>query len=314
MEYCRFVEEVKAEAERLCSGGYGVRVQEVVKNNGGVRTGLTFTKKGGAGRSISPTIYPELYYEMYMVGAMTVECAAKKMLDTAAGCGGQGAMALPLADDLNDFEKVKGKIIFQLVGYGANRELLKKVPYVPYCNLAIVFYIFLGKNRGGCMMARVHNEHMEAWGTDAGTLYRLAGENTPRMLPPAIKPMGEVIREIAKSHMGGGFDEGVLEGVEAAPLYVLTNEAGVNGAAVVLYDGVLRGLAGETGGDLIILPSSIHETLAIPYGDHPDAAGLGKVVAHINRTEVLPEEVLSDSVYHYSRATDRVTVMSGGGK
>ncbi len=313
MEYRKFIEDVKAEAERLCGKEYEIGIREVVKDNGRTHTGMAFTKKGGKGCHISPLVYLEPYYEKCSAGHMPVGSAAREILDAATGCADLNPFPLSFVSGFRDFENVKGRVNYRLVDYEGNRELLKKAPFVPYCNLAIVFYIYLGENGDGCMTVRIRNEHMEMWKTDTATLYRLAMENTPRMHPPVIRSVGDIMREAAREHKESGFDEGFFGmpgGGEAFPLYVLTNKTGINGASVILYDGVLKGFAEKIGGDLILLPSSIHEMLAIPYEDRFDARNLEEMVRQINRTEVLPEEVLSNSVYRYSRVTDRVSIMS----
>ena len=65
-------------------------------------------------------------------------------------------------------------------------------------------------------------------------------------------------------------------------------------------------LADKFDSDIYILPSSIHETLLIPADGEKDAEELKDMVRTINATEVSPEEVLSDNVYVYIRATERV--------
>lgn len=87
----------------------------------------------------------------------------------------------------------------------------------------------------------------------------------------------------------------------------MSNPYGFHGAAVSLYDGVLRNFAEKLGSDLIILPCSVHETLIIPYKEDIDNARINEMVAHINRTEVAKEDVLSDNAYLYRRETDVVT-------
>lgn len=62
-----------------------------------------------------------------------------------------------------------------------------------------------------------------------------------------------------------------------------------------------QGLAEKYGTDLYILPSSIHELIAVPaYGEESD--NLAGIVKEVNRSAVLPEDKLSDTVYRYCRA------------
>ena len=60
--------------------------------------------------------------------------------------------------------------------------------------------------------------------------------------------------------------------------------------------------------DLVILPSSIHEVLLIPYEPNISFQELTNMVSHINRAEVPIEDRLSDQVYLYSRNLDSVVI------
>ena len=86
-----------------------------------------------------------------------------------------------------------------------------------------------------------------------------------------------------------------------AGMYVLGNRKKLFGAAVILYDGVLEKLAEMLGSSFFLLPSSIHEMIAVPDNGAPKAEELGEMVCEINATQVDPEDVLTDSVYYFSR-------------
>lgn len=76
----------------------------------------------------------------------------------------------------------------------------------------------------------------------------------------------------------------------------------------MLYEGILKDFAAVLEYDLIILPSSVHEVLLVPYEEDLCMEELKEMVRHINRTEVAKEEVLSDNVYCYSRKTDKISI------
>ena len=59
------------------------------------------------------------------------------------------------------------------------------------------------------------------------------------------------------------------------------------------------------GTDFFVLPSSVHEVLILPDDGSQDLDSLQFMVREINRTEVAPEDRLSDFVYHYD-AQDHV--------
>ena len=171
---------------------------------------------------------------------------------------------------------------------------------------------FSVSQRNGYATAQIHNEHMRMWSVDVDTLYELAKTNTPRLFPAEIKSMVQVIKGIMGWENPGMDMEEDLSGESMSePIYVLTNQDGFKGAAAVLYEGVLKGFAEQKGCDLIILPSSIHEMILVPYKKSMDMAELGEMVRNINRTTLPAEEILSDSVYLYSRETDQVTMAYG---
>lgn len=80
---------------------------------------------------------------------------------------------------------------------------------------------------------------------------------------------------------------------------VLSNSKKINGAAAMTDKNILELALDKLGADsLYILPSSIHEVLAIAMGE-PDE--LRNMVCEVNDTQVAPEERLSYNVYKYER-------------
>lgn len=75
----------------------------------------------------------------------------------------------------------------------------------------------------------------------------------------------------------------------------------------LLYKDKLDELARKLGADLYILPSSLHEVIALPmYGGMLEH--LEQMVFEVNRAAVEPEDRLSDRVYRYNREEQTVTV------
>ena len=54
----------------------------------------------------------------------------------------------------------------------------------------------------------------------------------------------------------------------------------------------------------MIFPSSIHETILAKAEGFFDWEAAEAIVREINRKEVAPEDVLSDTVYYYNEAKD----------
>jgi hypothetical protein len=90
---------------------------------------------------------------------------------------------------------------------------------------------------------------------------------------------------------------------DETPLYVLSNEQGQDGAAAITRPDIMRTIT-EKFGPVYVLPSSIHEVLilpqdAIPGSKEENIRNLRQTIYEINRSEVLPEERLSDRLYQH---------------
>ena len=165
--------------------------------------------------------------------------------------------------------------------------MLKGIPYKGVCgDLTAVFSIVPGQREYGQMTAKVTNRHMELWGTDMDALWRLAEENTPKLYPVKWIRLQDILTEmmeglpVSEHPLEDGQGEAMSSPMEisgkespgketpgagrenlAGLMYVLTNTVNIRGAAAILYPGVLKEIAGQLGGDFIIFPSSIHETI-----------------------------------------------------
>ena len=145
---------------------------------------------------------------------------------------------------------------------GAMNALLQllriKNPY-----LALVFCLCLKEDDSGLMTACIYHDHLEAWSISQEELRLLAMKNTPRHFPPVITNMSCFLENDTPS--GPGPLKRRQSTVPASPLYVLTNTSGIHGASCMLYPQVLKNFAEGVERDLIILPSSIHEVLLLPF-------------------------------------------------
>ena len=74
-----------------------------------------------------------------------------------------------------------------------NEELLKHIPWFPFHDLAMVFFICLDLDSADLVSALVHWPLLSAWDMDADTLRSLAEENTPILFPPVLTPLTELL-------------------------------------------------------------------------------------------------------------------------
>lgn len=221
-------------------------------------------------------------------------------------------------NSITDFNHVQDKICYKLVNRDKNKELLSDAPYLPFHDLAVIFYVVVSEDRVGTGTVTVHNHLMEMWGNpDIKELYRIAKNNTQRRYKGRVSNMMEIMGEII-SHSADNIAPDMVDAFfemdsvyedNMMPMFVATNNKKVNGAGVILYDGLLRTFAEKIGGDFYILPSSVHEVIFVPANGDMDARYLIQMVKEVNATEVSPDEVLSDNVYKYHADTDFVEMM-----
>ena len=84
---------------------------------------------------------------------------------------------------------------------------------------------------------------------------------------------------------------------EKKEIYVLTSKSGIHGAAAMLCPKAIKTLTSSIGPDFYILPSSIHEVLAVPLAMGTDPIGLKEMVGNVNISVVDADDILSWSVY-----------------
>lgn len=81
-------------------------------------------------------------------------------------------------------------------------------------------------------------------------------------------------------------------------MYVVSNSSGFRGASAVLNKAALKELAEKIGSNrLVILPSSVHECMVIPFSEDLDLEETAGMVKEINEAQVDPVEQLSDRAY-----------------
>ena len=83
-----------------------------------------------------------------------------------------------------------------------------------------------------------------------------------------------------------------------SPLYIISNIGGCMGASAILAENKLKELANRLhASKLVVLPSSVHEMIVLPYTGEETVEQYSRLVKSVNATEVEPEERLTDRAY-----------------
>lgn len=294
--------EILNSVKEKLGDGYEAQLHYVTKpNKNQAQTGLII-KKGDA--NIFPTIYIDGEIQKYLLNLSPLEAITDGIIKEYFQCDNIGDFDL---SPFGDFDWVKGKLICQLVNTSLNENLLSEIPSIPFMDLSIAFRVLLDPPPSeGVPSILVTNRHLKLWGINRETIYKIAKENTPILLPVKIIKLSELVRNVMLENNMAPKEPERLD-IPDVNMYVLTNQKFWLGSYCINYPGILSSLAEEENANLYILPSSIYETIIVPDSNNISLKELQDIVYHVNKNSIPKEELLSYSVYYFSRKTQKIT-------
>lgn len=236
-------------------------------------------KKGIAIKNgnVSPVFYPENYIGNEREIAMSIIEDMKNL-------------EMPKFDDevFNNWDKAK-----ELIRIGLRpRTSADDAVTFPYLDLERYLYLDLDESK----TAKVSQDFLDKLGVDKYDALEAAYDNTEKEIK--ISSMREIMKEI-----------GIDVPEDAEDQVIITNTERYRGASGMLFVSVLDSVCEKLNCKKIaILPSSIHEIIAVEdkgsekYGDY------NKMVRSINKTQVSPEERLANHIYVYDTITENTAL------
>lgn len=178
-------------------------------------------------------------------------------------------------------------LFIRLVNYEKEKEELAERIFRRHLDLAAV--LITEPSCGRTASARyVHRDELRSLGISEDEAIESALKNTIMQYPPCMDTL---------SNMLGIHPECVGEEMPF-PIYVISNRKGLFGANVIMYGEVMECISRMAGGDFYIIPSSVHEVLALPSGTM-EPGDIKKMIESVNDTVLSPEDILSYTLYHY---------------
>lgn len=299
MNYQEFLNTIEIEMKQRLDPCCQLRIQSFTRNNGTCYDGLIIFSPTV---NISPTIYLNPYYHRYLDG-VPLEDIYQDIITTYK-------THLPTKDfDIHmftDYNRARHSIIMKLIHYERNRVLLETVPHFRYLDFAVTFHCYVSKCQSGYASILIHNHHLNLWNISTEELRECALQNTPRLLPYELENMVHVLKNYFHSQ------DQTIDPCEL-PMYILTNSSKLNGASVILYEGLLHNIAQRFEKDLILLPSSIHEFLIIPADSDQQISYFNDMINEVNHTQLSDDEILSDHAYYYSLQKKQLYIPDAAG-
>lgn len=320
LTYDQFQEHILDQLRAKMGVGYEIDLNFVLRNNSVTLVGVVIKQEEDL---LSPTIYLESYYQLYLK-----KVGMEELVDNIMATYRESLKkGLKEVQEIQyNWDCVKDHIYYRVVNRDKNKKLLEKVPHLLYLDLAITFQYLVSNQEESIGSIRVTKEHMKGWGIKLKDIRDAAIINTPRLFPPIIRNLYDVFMEILSCEDSHGQDYGICDPVNYIPsdffketmidnekeedsMYVLTNTKGINGASCILYKEVLKDFATKLNSDIFLLPSSIHEVIIVKDNGCISVNDLIEVVMDVNKNVVEEEDLLSNKIYYYSREKNMLTLL-----
>ena len=248
----------------------GGEVKEVEKANGVIFTGVMLPT---ADRNISATVYVDKMIE----DGLTVEEAADHVRQVMEN---EKARKPEInVDFLKDFEQVKPRLRARLYNKSTKSEVCRSAAEYGFDDLIIAAYIDsqLGDNAGSIKVTR---EMVNTWQVTPEEVLQIAESNSNN--DAQLMSMRDIMIS-----MGAPADFVP----EDSGMYVISNSFKTYGAYSIIPK--LDELKRIFPDGFAVLPSSVHEVIAVPIVE----ADLDGMVSGVNAEMVADEETLSDHAY-----------------
>ena len=212
---------------------------------------------------------------------------------------------LDVSTMLLNYEEAKKKLFFRVNAVKGNEGLLATCPHTKIDDLAITYHVEVdNRNNRDLGSMLVTDTVLEHYGITKEQLHQDAMENSPRIHEARFgemnSPLFNINLPVEETEYQGHDDgqDGFLGMM--VPMYILTNEQLIFGAATLFYPGMMDQIAEKIKDSFYVLPSSVHEQLIVPAAFvEEDSRYLDDMVEEVNYSVVDPHERLTDHAYHY---------------
>ena len=270
-------------------GVFKLEYEVLEKNN---RTPVHAIRINKNSNSVWFNIYIDRLINDLSQGDITFTDAAKEIIKAYDESGCDILISGKTIENFASPERVLAKVRFAVINTKLNSSLLREVPHFDFMDLSAIYKIDVSmgfQQEGAITINNGLMKSLELTETD--------------------------LRKAAMKNMKGAFTCKSMLSVLGLPfvdilsdMYLVGNSTAIDGAAVLLFPECFEMLAQLLDRDLFILPSSIHEVIAV-RANADKISTYKEIVQSVNQFDLEPTELLSDSVYLYSRETKTITMV-----
>lgn len=246
----------------------------IEKSNGISYEGFTIEKNT---EYISPVISIDNCYEDYSAGISLDEIMKEIVHQYEESTRNNPFLS---ARDIQNYEEIKDRLYMQVVNQEWNKKYLEHKYYVPFLDLAIVFYVDVQKNHNGILQhggTAVTEELMNIWKVDADTIKEQAFKNLRRESLFQLVPIKN--------------DENSL--LTFCDIYNKNQ-----GALALIQEELLNNTKELIKESFYILPVSLYDVMIVPVSSADSVEEMKEQLLESN--DELPEGyILSNNIYYY---------------
>lgn len=200
-------------------------------------------------------------------------------------------------DVVLDRENVLENVKYRFLNKDSHKDFDLEAKH--FCDLKVGYEVELYRMQGQSASAIIGSSLLGKIGVTADELEQAAFANT-RKEDFIIRTLGDMMEQLT-----GMEDPGLCPDVP--PIYVISNKSNFKGAVAMLIPEIMQTVSRKLGGDFYILPSSMHEVMAVP-ADQEKLDDYREMVTTINKTAVSMDDKLSDTVYRYDSGNEEIVV------
>lgn len=233
-----------------------------------------------SGERAAPSVDIEDAFKMYQNGGISLESIAQQMTNRIISARNPQIKIPEIT-----VEEARRHITLSVINAARNKELLENTPHYNLGDLAVIPRWMISDEA-----SFVVNEIIaQKLGLTKDEILQMGQENINKTTFK-VDHIGNVLADILGANP-------INE--DAPGLYVLTNQSTIDGSNVLLSRETLKMVHKELGGDIVLIPSSRHEILAMKIVDDMDPDQLRHIVREINESTVSEEDYLGDNIFMY---------------
>ena len=241
-------------------------------------------------------------YEKHRLGESISDIAEE--ISTHVSGAEMGEM-LDTVNDLEEYAKVRDRLVIRAVNYEERRQRLGKAVYNRIGDIALVLYLKVKESEGSLSSALIPGDLVRFWGREEEDVFQEALLNTFLLFPPRLLRWKDVFTDPdyqGEDFMASGYQKGLAPGAEGN---CISNMARVNGAVSVFLPGVAGRLCELMGNDLYMAFTSMHEVM-VHNAATTDPAMLREVLKDTIAQTTPACDFLSDKIYRYEKEGGRI--------